>query len=192
MIKEINDNVTNGPGINFLTLRDDYQSVTGNDEKTDINRKYRLNSKMDEHNRKLLIEKLQEFEEMRLDLCPEVHVDYGYSLEALSKNIFDKELVKVKSYEMRNNGFTQMSVAIDLYGDVFLYREAGFLNRAGNSKFIIGRINKNTDLEDVIKTFLNRDNNFIGLDGEFSIKNNIVKRNLSILKIKDGKATSVN
>ena len=43
-----------------------------------------------------------------------------------------------------------------------------------------------------IKTFLNRDNNFIGLDGEFSIKNNIVKRNLSILKIKDGKATSVN
>ena len=45
---------------------------------------------------------------------------------------------------------------------------------------------------DEIKNFLDRDNNFIGLDGEFSIKNNIVKRNLSILKIKDGKATSVN
>ena len=43
-----------------------------------------------------------------------------------------------------------------------------------------------------IKNFLDRDNNFIGLDGKFSIKNNIVKRNLSILKIKDGKAISVN
>ena len=30
---------------------------------------------------------------------------------------------------MRQYGFTQISVAIDLFGDVFLFREAGFLNR---------------------------------------------------------------
>ena len=55
---------------------------------------------------------------------------------------------------MRKFGFTQISVAIDLHGDVFLFREAGFLNRQGNEKMIIGRISKNKSLEDVIKTFL--------------------------------------
>ena len=48
-----------------------------------------------------------------------------------------------------------MSVAIDLFGDVFLFREAGFLNRSGNEKFIIGRISQQRSLEDVIKSFLN-------------------------------------
>ena len=80
-------------------------------------------------------------------------MDYGYSLEALSK-FFDKSLLKVNFQQMRNKGFTQMSVAIDLYGDVFLFREAGFLNRNGNKKFIIGRISENKSLEDIIKNFL--------------------------------------
>ena len=57
---------------------------------------------------------------------------------------------------MRKFGFTQLSVAVDLYGDVFLFREAGFLNRAGNSKMIIGRISSKKTLEDVIKEFLNK------------------------------------
>ena len=48
-----------------------------------------------------------------------------------------------------------MSVAIDLYGDVFIHREAGFLNRPGNKKFIIGRIDETKSLEEVIKKFLN-------------------------------------
>ena len=42
LIKDINENVKNGPGVNFLTLRDDYQSVTGNDDKFDEERKYKL------------------------------------------------------------------------------------------------------------------------------------------------------
>ena len=55
---------------------------------------------------------------------------------------------------MRKFGHTQMSVAIDLFGDVFLYREAGFLNRNGNDKFIIGRVNEKNSLKSVIKKFL--------------------------------------
>ena len=110
---------------------------------------------MNTETRKILIEKLLEFEVNKKKLCPNLYVDYGYSLEALSNNIFDKELVKVNHKNMRNFGFTQMSVAIDLYGDVFLYREAGFLNRKGNEKFIIGRLNLNNDLEKVLKDFLN-------------------------------------
>ena len=39
-----------------------------------------------------------------------------------------------------------------------------------------------------IKIFLQNDNFFIGLDGNFSIKSNIIERDLSILKIKSGKA----
>jgi len=155
LIQDINDSVKNGEGVNFLTLRDDYQSVTGNSEQTDSERKYRLNSKMNTETRKILIDKLQEFEFNKNKLCPNLYVDYGYSLESLSNNIFDKQLVKVNHKNMRNFGFTQMSVAIDLYGDVFLYREAGFLNRKGNEKFIIGRLNLNNDLEDIIKKFLN-------------------------------------
>ena len=156
LINEINQNVDNGEGVNFLTLRDDYQSVTGNEIEFDENRKYRLESKMNHNLRKLLIDKLAEFEINKKKMCPNLYVDYGYSLEALSNNIFDKELVKVSHKNMRNFGFTQMSVAIDLYGDVFIFREAGFLNRSGNEKFIIGRISKDKDLEEVIKDFLKK------------------------------------
>lgn len=154
LIKEINDNVDNGEGVNFLTLRDDYQSVTGNEDTFDKNRKYKLDSKMDNTIRIKLIDKLKEFEDYKNELCPNLFIDYGYSLESLSNNIFDKELVKVTHKNMRNFGFTQMSVAIDLYGDVFIFREAGFLNRPGNKKFIIGRIDQNRSLENVIKDFL--------------------------------------
>ena len=156
LVKEINDNVDNGEGVNFLTLRDDYQSVTGNEDTFDKNRKYKLDSKMDNAIRKKLINKLKEFENYKNELCPNLYIDYGYSLEALSNNVFDKELVKVTYQDMRHFGFTQMSVAIDLYGDVFIFREAGFLNRPGNKKFIIGRIDQNRSLENVIKDFLNK------------------------------------
>jgi hypothetical protein len=47
-----------------------------------------------------------------------------------------------------------VSVAVDSYGDVFLYREAGFLDRPGNDKFIIGRITKEKSLEDIIIEFI--------------------------------------
>ena len=47
LVQDINKNVQNGRGVDFITLRDDYQSVTGNDEKFDTDRKYRLNSKVE-------------------------------------------------------------------------------------------------------------------------------------------------
>ena len=46
-----------------------------------------------------------------------------------------------------------MSVAIDSLGDVFLYREAGFLDRTGNQKFVAGRIGEK-DLEGTLKDFI--------------------------------------
>ena len=55
---------------------------------------------------------------------------------------------------MRKSGFPQLSVAIDSAGDVFLYREAGFLDRPGNDKFIAGRITDGETLESVLKRFI--------------------------------------
>lgn len=169
LIQSINEKVNNGEGVNFLTLRDDYQSVTEHSSERDTERKYRLNKAMNFDERKKLQENILLFEELRKKICPNLYVDYGYSLEALFKGQVDNELIKVNGKDMRKFGFTQISVAIDLYGDVFLFREAGFLNRKGNEKMIIGRISKDKSLEQIIKKFLNENKplNFENDDSRF-------------------------
>ena len=59
----------------------------------------------------------------------------------------------IESERLPDYGYPQLSLAIDLYGDVFLYREAGFLERFGNKKFIIGRLNEKNNLEEIIGNF---------------------------------------
>ena len=49
-----------------------------------------------------------------------------------------------------------MTSSVDSAGDVFLYREAGFLDRPGNTKFIIGRINDEENLETIIRNFVEK------------------------------------
>lgn len=155
LIEDINNEVKNGEGVNFLTLRDDYQSVTGNDDNLDKERKYKLHSAMDDESRMKLLNVINKFNKKK-NSFPALHVDWGYSLEALSQGVLDKGLKKVQVKNMRKFGFTQLSVAIDLNCDVFLYREAGFLNREGNQKMIIGRIDENNLLQDIIKNFLHK------------------------------------
>ena len=155
LILEINSEVKNGEGINFLTLRDDYQSVTGQDENLDKDRKYRITNNMNEEDRLKLLNEIEKFENFRKKNCANLHVDYGYSLEYLSQKILDIGLVKVKGDKIRPYGFSQLSVAIDLHGDIFLFREAGFLNREGNKKVIIGRLgHEKNSLEKNIRKFL--------------------------------------
>ena len=85
LISEINSEIDNGKGVNFLTLRDDYQSVTSHSEKRDVERKYRLEKSMNFQEREKLRENIFRFEEIRKKLCPDLYVDYGYSLESLFK-----------------------------------------------------------------------------------------------------------
>ena len=97
-------------------------------------------------------------------------MDYGYSLEYLSQKIFDRGLVKINGKKIRSFGFSQLSVAIDLHGDIFLFREAGFLDRQGNEKVIIGRLdNQKNSLEKNIKNFLDKKKpiEFIDNDSRF-------------------------
>ena len=154
LVEEINSKVDNGPGIDFLTLREDFGSVTEGSVADDENRIYRLENFISTDDRKVLVDTFQKFKVKQQERCPELHVDYGYALVSIADGIVGKSLMKVDGTEMRKSGFPQLSVAVDLNGDIFLYREAGFLDRPGNDKFILGRISEDKSFEDVIKEFV--------------------------------------
>ena len=154
LIEDINSSITNGEGINFLSLRDDFDTVTGISDKADEKRMYHLEGLINQEDKKELILLFKEIENKRKKFNS-LHIDYGYALYALKEGIIGSSLRKVTTKGMRQYGHTQMSVCIDLFGDVFLYREAGFLNRVGNEKFIIGRVDRNNSLKKIINDFIN-------------------------------------
>jgi dTDP-4-amino-4,6-dideoxy-D-glucose ammonia-lyase len=154
LIEDIKSQVDNGPGIDFLTLREDFGSVTEGSVADDENRIYRLENFISNEDRKVLVDTFKTFKEEQGKRCPELHVDYGYALVSIADGIVGKSLMKVDGTDMRKSGFPQLSVAVDLNGDIFLYREAGFLNRPGNDKFILGRISEDKSFEEVIKEFI--------------------------------------
>ena len=118
-----------------------------------LERKKLLESLTDEQ-REELIDVFREFNERKDKECPDMHVDFGYAMVALGDGVLGKPLARVSGEQMRKSGYPQMSVAIDSSGDLFLYREAGFLDRPGNQKFTAGRIGEK-DLEGTLKDFVN-------------------------------------
>ena len=60
----------------------------------------------------------------------------------------------ITEQEMLPKGFPQVDLVVDAYGCVFLCREAGFLDRPGNDRYIIGKIDEHTTLEQVVKTWI--------------------------------------
>ena len=157
-IKDINDNVKNGQGVDFLTIREDFGSVTEISNQEDIkkvkNRKYVLEGLLKDNERIKLIDLFRRFQEKQKHDCPDLYIDYGYAMESLAEGHLGKPLAKVRGVDMRPSAYPQMSVTVDSAGDVFLYREAGFLDRPGNDKFIIGRINDEENLEAVLRKFI--------------------------------------
>ena len=156
-IIDINSKVSNGEGVDFLTIREDFGSVTDISDDTDKNiegRKYHLDGFLSEEQRIKLIDIFKEFNDRREKECSKLHVDFGYAMVALGEGVLGKPLARVNGIQMRKSGFPQLSVAVDSAGDVFLYREAGFLDRPGNKKFIAGRITNGETLESVLKNFI--------------------------------------
>lgn len=156
-INSIHKEIGNDQGIDFLTIREDFGSVTeikDDVDKTVEGRKYFLEGFLSEEQRKDLINIFEEFNKRKLIECPNMHVDYGYAMVALGEGILGKPLARVKGTNMRKSGYPQLSVAMDSYGDIFLYKEAGFLDRPGNKKFIAGRITENNSIEKVFKNFI--------------------------------------
>lgn len=155
-------NKESGSEIDFLTLREDFGSVTGHNNELDIQRKYRLDGILNLQDRKILLNELNYLEDFKLKNFPNINIDYGYALNGLINNRLDYYLVRAEDKEVTKRGYPQLSVAIDLFGDVFLYREAGFLNRDGNKDYIIGRLNKDYSLKSVISNHLkNYSENYI-------------------------------
>tara|TARA_R110001583_G_scaffold51507_2_gene160888 strand:- start:1264 stop:2808 length:1545 start_codon:yes stop_codon:yes gene_type:complete len=155
-INEVNSQVE-GKGIDFLTIRDDFGSVTEiNDDidKSVDGRKYHLEGFLSDEQRENLLSLFNKFNQRRKIECPDLHVDFGYAMMALGEGILGKPLARVKGTEMRKSGYPQLSVAMDSHGDIFLHKEAGFLDRPGNKKFIAGRVSKNNSIEDVFKNFI--------------------------------------
>tara|TARA_R100001377_G_scaffold9615_1_gene4894 strand:+ start:521 stop:2059 length:1539 start_codon:yes stop_codon:yes gene_type:complete len=156
-INEVNSKV-DGPGIDFLTIRDDFGSVTEINDDADKSvegRKYHLEGFLSDKQRENLLSLFNKFNKRRKIECPKLHVDFGYAMMALGEGILGKPLARVKGTEMRKSGYPQLSVAMDSHGDIFLHKEAGFLDRPGNDKFIAGRITEDNSIEDVFKEFIN-------------------------------------
>ncbi|MEZ5411782.1 MAG: Gfo/Idh/MocA family oxidoreductase [Acidimicrobiales bacterium] len=81
-------------------------------------------------------------------------IDYGYSLDALRRGVVGEQLRMVSADSMRPHAHPQVSVVIDLLGDVYAYREAGFLDRPGADRYRLGRIDDDHSLSDVIGDWL--------------------------------------
>lgn len=147
-------------GIDFLAIREDFGSVTGQGLTIEGNpadsKKRRLPELLGPQHRQHLIEVFADFNAKRDKLCPGLPIDLGYAMAALNDGVLGHPLAKARYDEMRPGGFPQVGVVVDAIGDVFLYREAGFLRRPGNQKFRIGRISPNQSLEDVVTRSIER------------------------------------
>jgi dTDP-4-amino-4,6-dideoxy-D-glucose ammonia-lyase len=130
-----------GRQVDFLTLREDYSVPPDRG----LGRGER--------------ERLAEiFEELRAriqqpDVC-DLQIDLGYALHSLSEGGWPTPLDMVDYRAMRPTGYPQVSVVVDLLGDVYLYREAGFLDRPGARRYVIGRVGPDRSLHDVVTEFL--------------------------------------
>ncbi|MBM4441162.1 MAG: radical SAM protein [Candidatus Rokubacteria bacterium] len=140
LIADIQDRAGAVPGFDFLTLREDF-SVPA--EKS-----------LPERERERLIEVFAEFKSLMKRHAPAVAVDYGYALWALERGVLGPPLAMAGHRELRPAGYPQVSVAVDLLGDVYLYREAGFLERPGVERYCIGRMSAERSLEDVVRQHL--------------------------------------
>jgi hypothetical protein len=117
--------VDNGRGVDFITIREDFGSVTEINDDVDKQvegRKYHLDGLMTDEQRTQLIDVFKEFNERKDKECPEIHVDFGYAMVALGDGVLGKPLARVTGEQMRKSGYPQMSVAIDSLGDVFVDR----------------------------------------------------------------------
>ena len=140
-IKGVNQSVGNNKNnIDFLTLREDFRSTT--------------NLRLKRSERLELVKIFKQFQE-RIDNEKDyegMFVDYGYSLEPIKNGLVDHVYEDVFADEsiLLKEGTPNISIAIDLYGDVYGYREAAFLDRPGSKRYILGRIDNNVKLKDII------------------------------------------
>ncbi|MEU0383217.1 dTDP-4-amino-4,6-dideoxy-D-glucose ammonia-lyase [Streptomyces chartreusis] len=125
--------------VDFLTLREDYSG--------------RPDGLLPSDERARLRDHLAEFEERIRVSAPTLRVDHGYALHAERMGA-DGRLVRVPHGDMRPTAHPQLAVQVDLLGDVYLYREAGFPGLAGADRYIAGRVRPGVGLGEVVRRFV--------------------------------------
>ena len=157
LISKINEdiNLKKNNSFDFLTLREDF-SIDGN--------------RMTSNERKVLSDSLIEIDEMLKNkkYLKDLLIDYGFALEPLKKGITSEkfENIFVEKEDLFSMGVPQSSVAVDLYGDVYLYREAAFLDRPGAKRYIIGNLLEKKTMKKVIEEFIDKERDFEIMDSD--------------------------
>ncbi|RII07923.1 Radical SAM superfamily protein [Streptomyces sp. YIM 130001] len=133
------DRAAPGCPVDFLNLREDYSG--------------RPDGKVSAAERAGLRDALAAFAEKAAARTPFLDIDYGYALQTLRTGA-EAELIRVTPQEMRPTAHPQASVQIDLRGDVYLYREAGFPGLAGAHRYIAGRVGPGSTLAQVVDEYV--------------------------------------
>ncbi|MFE4207710.1 dTDP-4-amino-4,6-dideoxy-D-glucose ammonia-lyase [Streptomyces goshikiensis] len=149
-IAELNEAAPDRP-VDFLNVREDYSG--------------RGDGRLSEAERTELHEGLLAFEEQVSRRTPTLNVDYGYALHSLRTGA-DAELLRIRPGTMRPSVHPQVAVQVDLLGDVYLYREAGFPDLDGADRYIAGRVGPGTSLAEVVERFVNDDRRIAPHDGD--------------------------
>ena len=136
--------------INFLTLREDFRSTT--------------NLRLKRNERLELVKTFKKFQEKinNGNNFKDLFVDYGYSLEPIKNGLIDHvyEDVFADQTILLKEGTPNISVAVDIYGDIYGYREAAFLDRPGSKRYILGRIDEENKLDKIINSALKINKDF--------------------------------
>ena len=143
-IEEINMKSNNQ--VEFLTLREDFSEeshdILGDERKKMYNIFNKIQKRLESKN------------------LNKLHIDYGYALEAIRKNLDSNQegLKKVDYKQLRPKAFPQIAVMVDPKGDVYTYHEATFLDREGSERYSLGVVDKEHSLEELIKNFVENSN----------------------------------
>ncbi len=140
-IAELNAAAPQHP-VDFLDLREDYSG--------------RPDGKLSGAERDELQDALVAFAARVADRAPALQVDYGYALQSLKEGA-ESELIRIGAADMRPSAHIQAGVQIDVLGDVYLYREAGFPGLPGAQRYIAGRVGPGRSLAQVVEDYVHRD-----------------------------------
>jgi dTDP-4-amino-4,6-dideoxy-D-glucose ammonia-lyase len=149
-IAELNAAAPHQP-IDHLDLREDYSG--------------RPDGKLSAAERAELQEALGAFADRVAERTPTLRVDYGYALQSLKAGT-EAELIRVGMASMRPTAHIQAGVQIDVLGDVYLYREAGFPGLPGARRYIAGRVGPDRSLAQVVEEYVTNGKSVVPVPGD--------------------------
>jgi dTDP-4-amino-4,6-dideoxy-D-glucose ammonia-lyase len=159
-------------GIDFLTIREDFTAY-GDNGITGAHR----------HELSEILIELQN--RIRKGPLHRMKIDLGYALQPIARRFYAQQLSMVTSAHMRPRAFTQISVAVDARGDVYLYREAGFPQRKGALRYRIGTLSPTQTLENIVRQFVESKAQIIPQSGDalfLDIFDHVITRYLDTLE----------